>query len=216
MWGTQIASNMNFPAPLAVIGFLAACGGSFAALAAAAVALFIGKPRFARLMAIAVGAGALGRFGLLAGFSLASKAKTLARGREKYFCEIDCHLAYSVTDVKTESNATTIRYKVTLRTRFDETTISPTRSKEALLSPSPREVRLLDDNGREFAPVDVAGTPLSTPLKPADSYTSEIQFEIPKDAAGMRLLVQTKPQWPDRLVIGEESSFWHQKAYLAL
>lgn len=31
-------------------------------------------------------------------FSLASHEKVLARGAEKHFCEIDCHLAYSVTD----------------------------------------------------------------------------------------------------------------------
>jgi len=34
----HIASNMNFPAPLAVLAFLAACAGMFLALASAGIA----------------------------------------------------------------------------------------------------------------------------------------------------------------------------------
>lgn len=43
------ASNMNFPAPVAVLGFLAACGGLFLALASGFIFWFARKPKFARV-----------------------------------------------------------------------------------------------------------------------------------------------------------------------
>jgi hypothetical protein len=216
MWNMHLASNMNFPAPLAALGFLAACGGTVLSLGAAAVAAFIGKPRFARWMLMGIGAGAISYTGMLAGFSLASRPRMLARGQEKYFCEIDCHLAYSVVDVKAEPGTESWRYVITLRTRFDQTTISPSRPKDAPLVPSPREVRLVDGQGREFAPVDVSGVPLFTPLKPADSYATQIQFEAPQNASQLRLLLRSAPQWPNHFVIGDENSLWHKKTYFAL
>jgi len=128
---------MNFPPPAAVLGFLAACGGTFVAAAAALVAGFIRKPRIAAAMALLVAAGAVVYFSLLFGLSLVSRDNLVPRGQEKYFCEIDCHLAYSVVEVKTESAAATTRYVVTLRTRFDETTISSRRPKGCHSHPKP-------------------------------------------------------------------------------
>jgi hypothetical protein len=55
-----------------------------------------------------------------------------------------------------------------------------------------------------------------TPLKPGESYTTQVDFRIPKDAGGLRLLLNTIPQWPDRLVIGDENSWGHEKTYFAL
>jgi hypothetical protein len=213
MWNAHIASNMNFPAPLAVLGFLAAIGGLFLALASALVFWFARKPKFARIAALAIAAGAVVYCALLFGFSAGSHEAVLTHGQEKYFCEIDCHLAYSVLDVRPQPDG---RFVVTLRTRFDETTTSPNRPKDAPLTPSPRDVRLIDSTGREFAPVSTAGTPLLTPLKPSDSYTTQLEFNLPKDATGLRLLIHTTPQWPDRLVIGDENSLLHKKTYFAL
>jgi len=207
------ASNMNFPAPLAVLGFLAAAFGLVVGTAAALIFWFSRKPRFARAIATAVASGALLYIALLVGFSVASRTTTLARGQEKYFCEIDCHLAYSISDVQAQPDG---HYLVTLRTRFDESTTSPGRPKDAPLTPSPREVHLLDSTGREYAPDQVQGTPLMTPLKPADSYSTQLQFSIPKNATGVRLLINTTPGWPDHLVIGDENSWLHKKTYLAL
>jgi len=207
-----MATNMNFPAPLAVLGFLGACGGLFVALASILIFLFARKPRFARVAGYALGVGAVVYCGLLFGFSAASHATTLARGQEKYFCEIDCHLAYSIVDVKTQAG----RFVVTLRTRFDETTISPQRRKDAMLTPSPREVRLVDAAGHEHAPVAIEGTPLLTPLKPGDSYTTGLAFDVGKGATGLRLLLNTTPGWPDHIVIGDENSWLHKKTYFGL
>jgi hypothetical protein len=210
---SHFASNMNFPAPLAVMGFLAACAGLFVALAAALIFWFARKPKFARTAALAIAGGAVLYLGLLLGYSAGSHETVLTRGQEKYFCEIDCHLAYSVTGMMAQPDGHLI---ITLRTRFDETTTSPNRPKDAPLTPSPREVRLIDSTGREYAPLATQGTPLLTPLKPADSYTTELEFQLPKDATGLRLLLSTTPAWPDHVVIGDENSFLHKKTYFAL
>lgn len=214
--GVTMASNMNFPAPLAVLGFLGACGGLLLAIAALVIFWLARKRKFARNAAVVIGAGAVTYFALLIGFSVSSRTNILSRGQEKYFCEIDCHLAYSVVDVKTKAAADSNDYLVTLRTRFDETTISPSRPKDALLSPSPREVKLIDNAGRQYAAVSSSGTSLMRPLRPAESYTTELEFRIPKDAAGLRLLLNTIPAWPDHLVIGDENSWMHKKTYFAL
>jgi hypothetical protein len=214
--GDSIASNINFPAPLAVVGFLAACTGLFVAGAAVLIFWFARKPKLARGTALMLAFGTTIYLGLLLGFSAASRSKTLARGQEKYFCEIDCHLAYSIADVKTQADGDWNRYVITLRTRFDETTTSPSRPKDATLTPSPREVWLIDSLGREYAAVPRGGASLMTPLKPGEAYTTELEVRVPKDANGLRLLLNTTPAWPDHVVIGDENSWLHKKTYFAL
>lgn len=209
-------SNLNFPAPLAVVGFLAACGGAVVALAGAGIFWFARKPKFARASGAVLGIGAVVYFGLLLGFSEASRDTALSLGQEKYFCEIDCHLAYAVMNVKRQSNGESQDYIVTLRTRFDEKTISPQRPKDAPLVPSAREVRVIDGMGHAYQPVSSAGASLMTPLRPGESYKTEFDFRIPKDASGLRLLINTVPAWPDRLVIGDENSWLHKKTYFGL
>ncbi len=211
-----IASNMNFPAPFAVVGFLTACVGLFLALAAVFIFWFARKPKFARTAAYAIVAGALCYAALLLGFSAASRATTLTRGQEKYFCEIDCHLAYSIVEVNTHPDGPSTRYLITLRTRFDETTTSPSRPKDVPLTPSAREVLLVDASGRQYPPVTAQGAPLLTPLTPATSYTTQLEFKVPSDATGLKLLLRTTPAWPDHFVIGNENSLLHQKTYFAL
>jgi len=215
-----VNSNVNFPAPVSVLGFLAACGGIFLSGVAILVACSIHKLKFARLLAALVGVAAIVYFALLFGFSLISQQKILARGQEKYFCEIDCHLAYSVIDIKTIDIKTAptgemLRYTVTLQTRFDETTISSRRPLDATLTPNPREIRLLDGQGREYGVSEIGGIPLETPLKPGGSYTTQLQFTLPKDASNLRLLL-TAAGWQQRLLIGEENSWLHKKTYFAL
>ncbi len=212
----QLASNLNFPAPLAVLGFLAAAGGLIVGTAAILIFWFARKPKIARGIAIAAMCCASAYVTLLIGFSAASHSRTLAHGKEKYFCEIDCHLAYSVVDVRETAANSAIDYVVKLRTRFDETTIGPNRPKDAPLTPSPREVRLIDSLGRIYSPLSSSGTSLMTPLRPSESYITELEFRVPGDAKGLELLVNTTPAWPDKFVIGDENSLWHKKTYFAL
>jgi hypothetical protein len=199
-----------------VVGFLAACGGLFVAAAAVVIFWFAHKPKFARVAGTAFGIGGVLYFGLLLGFSTSSHDLALALGQEKYFCEIDCHLAYAVVDVKSQPRGDSKDYVVTLRTRFDETTISAQRPKDAPLVPSPREVRVIDSSGRAYEPASTAGASLITPLRPGDSYNTAMEFRIPKDAHGLHLLIQTIPAWPDRVLIGDENSWLHKKTYFAL
>ncbi len=210
------ASNINFPAALGALGFLGACAGLLVGIVAAVIFWLAHKPKFARIVGLAAGVGAVVYVALLVGFSLGSRETTLAHGQEKYFCEIDCHLAYSVTDVRTQAEGASNDYVVTLRTRFDETTTSPSRPKDAPLTPSPREVWVVDAAGREYPPAANAGASLMTPLRPAESYTTQFEFRIPKDAGGLRLLVRTTPAWPDHLVVGDENSWMHKRTYFAL
>ena len=213
---TGPASNMNFPAPLGVVGFLAASIGLFVAIAAVLIFWFARKPKLARLTALVIATGAVVYFGLLLGVSATSQETLLARGQEKYFCEIDCHLAYAVLEVKAKSEPGLSDYIVTLRTRFDETTTSPDRPKDAPLTPSPREAQLIDESGYQYPVVSTTGASLMTPLTPAASYTTLLEFKVPMNARGLRLLIETTPAWPDHFVIGDENSLGHKKTYFAL
>jgi hypothetical protein len=168
----------------------------------------------------------------LAAFSISSREYTLNPGQEKYFCEIDCHLAYSVPAVEVAAQINDVRargtfYIVTLKTRFDETTISPRRG-DGPLQPSPRQIALLDDAGRAI-PISPeaeqalrntssAGAPLDTPLRPGESCTTRIAFDVPPTTQRPRLLVASpsSPSWLGSLIIGEEDSFLHKKTLLAL
>lgn len=171
----------------------------------------------------------------LVGASTVSRNYNLAPGQEKYFCEIDCHIAYSVVGVEKsktlgvgteQKTAAGNFYVVNLRTRFDEKTISPTRG-DAPLQPSPRLITLLDDQGREYSISDagqqaledsLAGhwTPMDQPLRPGQSYTTGLVFDLPADARGLKLLIASpsNPSWIGRIIIGDEDSILHKKVYL--
>jgi hypothetical protein len=90
-------------APIVVLLFLGAVfttGASF-------LILLYGAARRSRLYIRAGGAAALVVVAcyalLLCGVSLASSEKVLPAGGWKYFCELDCHIGYSVSGVQTAS-----------------------------------------------------------------------------------------------------------------
>jgi hypothetical protein len=165
--------------------------------------------------------------------SLASSEKVLRTGEKKYFCEVDCHLAYSVTSVQTaktlgsgekQATAEGMFYVVTLRTYFDEETTSANRGN-GLLHPNLRMLRVLDDGGQEYAPslegikaLDVPAAkmvPLDQSLRPGDTYETTFVFDLPGDAKNLRLWL-TDPELVNWLLIGHENSFFHKKVYFAL
>jgi hypothetical protein len=145
---------------------------------------------------------------LLFGASLRSEERVLAQGEQKYFCEVDCHLAYSVESVRTapvlgagerQARANGLFYVVTLKTWFDGRTISGRRPKDLLLFPNLRWTAVVDSQGRRYATslvgmraLDVpAGNnvPLTQSLLPGESYETVLVFDLPPDAAGARLLL---------------------------
>jgi hypothetical protein len=172
-------------------------------------------------------------FFLLGAVSLASSEKTLPPGGSKYFCEIDCHIAYSVSGVRT---AATLGPEmsplaahgqfviVRLKSWFDENSISPQRG-DGPLTPNRRGITLVDGSGNRYsissageaalARFDASSTPLTSPLRPGQSYTTDFVFDVPKDARGLRLLL-TEDDPETVLVIGHENSLLHKKIYLGL
>lgn len=224
-------TNVNFPAPLGVVAFLGACFVLAALAVAATYALFFRRYGRARMwLTLMAGAASL-YFCVLLVYSLASGGRVLARGEEKHFCEVDCHLAYSVAGVRRAKTLgsgealATARGEflvVTLKTRFDETTVSANRG-EGELRPNPRAVTVYDAEGRAYAPSEegqralagAGGTPIDAPLRPGESYTTELVFDLPADARDPRLLVN-ESDLPTRFIIGHENSPLHKKTEFEL
>jgi hypothetical protein len=204
----------NFPAPLQVVAFL---GSAMLAgvLVLATIYGFLRQKAWAKKTLLVLAGGAVIYFGFLSWFSAVSRDVTLARGSEKYFCEIDCHLAYSIVEVKPVADGPSQELAVTVRTRFDENTISPRRSKEAPLTPNAREVVLVDTAGRRYLPIATVGTPLENELVPGKAYVTTLVFGVTDVSPGTRLLI-TSPSGPVALLIGNEMSLGHKKTYLAL
>jgi hypothetical protein len=204
----------NLPAVLQVLSFLAA-----AMLAGVLVLVslygFARKKSWAK-MTVALLTGEVGLYLLLlAGFSIFSHQRILTRGEEKYFCEMDCHLACSIADAQWTVEGPERKLEVTVRTRFDANTISPRRPKDAALSPNPRNVVLLDGAGHAWIPSKIEGTPLTQELIPGESYTTRLIFPVTQEASGFRLSI-TSEGGPLPLLIGNEMSVGHKKTYLGL
>ncbi len=220
-------------APVVVLLFL----GTLLLIGLSFLVLFYGAVRrsafFARLGAGTVFTVTAGYLLLLSGVSFASSEEVLPPGSWKYFCEIDCHLAYSMLNAQTaaalgpEMQQISAHGKfliVRVKTWFDERTISAHRGNGPL-TPNPRKVLVVDDTGRNFAPsaegeaafarVSGASTPLTQPLRPGESYTTDLVFDVPKDARGLRLLI-TEDFPATHFVIGHENSLLHKKIYLGM
>jgi hypothetical protein len=188
---------------------------------------------FAKLGGGAILAIAAGYFLLLAGVSFASSEEVLPAGGWKYFCEIDCHIAYSVAGVQTTAALGPEMQQVSahgefvvvrVKTWFDERSISAHRGNGPL-TPNGRKIFLVDEAGQRFAPSPEGqtflarltnnSTPLTQSLRPGESYTTDLVFDVPRDAHKLRLLI-TEDDPETRLVIGHENSLLHKKIYCAV
>lgn len=226
-------TNVNLFAP---IGVMALLGTGFLFFVAALVliqSLIVRKRRrakFVLLVALVVAGAYLGAILVV---SLASHEKVLARGEEKHFCEIDCHLAYSIANTRqskalgnppNQPTAQGTYTVVTIKTRFDETTISPRRG-DGLLYPNSRVSTLFDERGNKYSPSTAGqrafdashsgGTPFVTPLRPGESYTTEVVFDLPAEVKAPTLLIN-EGEWQTHLVIGHENSPLHRKTRFQL
>ena len=145
--------------------------------------------------------------------SISSRSRVLAVGEEKHICEVDCHLAYSVAATKSEAlPGGMVRQTVTVKVRFDEQTISSRRPKDATLTPNSRYVALVDDAGHRY-PGSTDG--LKRKLIPGESYTTDIVFNVPADAKGLRLVLRNNDP-ETTFIIGHENSLLHRKTTFAL
>ena len=216
-------TNVNLAAPIGVLAFL---GTGLLILVAALTlvgSLVARRFRFAKFVLIAMLAIAGVYLGATLAFSLAGREKVLARGEEKHFCEIDCHLAYSIANVRqtrtlgdapTQSSARGIYTIVTIKTRFDETTIASWRGN-GLLYPNSRVLTLFDERGNKYATTSQSGSPLTAPLRPGESYATEAVFDLPADVKSATLLIN-EGEWETHFVIGHENSFLHGKTRFQL
>lgn len=221
-------TNVNLAAPLGVLLLLATGCLFFFGCLALIVSVFSKRFRLARLCLIGLaGIVAIYLGGMLV-FSLASSEQVLARGQEKYFCEIDCHLAYSIIDIRdtktlgeaaNQLTATGTFRVVTVQTRFDETTISPRRGNEQLY-PNPRDLIVVSEAGKKYFPSlpgqralersGAAGTAITSPLPPGESYKTSFVFDLPADVRNPTLLIH-EDDVVTFLIIGHENSLLHKK-----
>jgi len=171
----------------------------------------------------------IGYVALLFAVALLSRDTTVPPGNSKYFCEADCHIAYSiesVTEASTlgpETKPITAQGRfviVRLKTWFDEHSIAPFRGNFPL-TPNPRVVQLVDDSGRYYlarpqvaAELRLASAPLSQPLRPGESYATTFVFDLPANARNPRLLIADMDP-VSRLLIDHENSLLHGKIYLS-
>lgn len=198
-------------------GFLLVCSAVGAGVAFAARRAVLARGIAAAGLAVAVVYATL-----LAGASVLSRDRTLRPGERKYFCEMDCHIAYDVTAVAAVEAGTRA---VTLRTWFDPSTIAPFRG-DGPLSPGPRDVYVVDEAGRRYAPspeateawekAHGASTPLGRELRPGESYTTTLVFELPPGMRAPRLFVGDPAGGVERVLIGHENSPMHGRVYFAL
>ncbi len=221
---------MPAAAPVVVLAFIGT--GALLALALISLGWLLLTRRFGPMRLVLIPTVTLTAMytGAMGASSLLSRDRLLEPGEEKYFCELDCHLAYSVTNVE---NATTLGtdqervtptgqfWIVTVRTRFDENTISSRRPRSAPLTPGSRQVRLVGFDGRSWAPSYIApdllggSTPFTTPLRPGESYETRLVFDVPAEMSEARLLL-TDAFPESSVLIGHERSPGHGKVYFAL
>jgi hypothetical protein len=228
-----MAEFMPHFAPIVVLFFL---GTIFTMGICLLVLLYAAARRsafFAKLGGAAILAIAAVYSLLLTGVSFASSEEILPAGGWKYFCEIDCHIAYSLIGAQTAAALGPEMQQVAaqgefvvvrVKSWFDQSTISAHRGNGAL-TPNARKVFLLDDAGRRFTPsrqgqvafthLTASSTPLTQPLRPGESYVTDLVFDVPRDAKKLRFLI-TEDDPETRLVIGHENSFLHKKIYFAV
>jgi len=222
-------------APGAYLGFLAAVGGLACGTLVLALLWLLRKPEWARRLSLLMATGAGAYALLLLAFSLFTPEKTLALHEEKHFCEIDCHSAYSVESVAAsrklgsgpqQRTAQGLFYVVTLRARFDETTISSHRGNGPL-RPNSRYAYVIDDAGNrcwpsleglaalESAQGHRAPELLQMFRYPGDSYATTLVFDLPATVRNPRLLL-ANGDLETMLMIGHENSLLHKKTYFRL
>jgi hypothetical protein len=211
--------------------------GTILLIGASFLVLFYGAIRrssfFAKLGAGATIATAAGYLIFLTSVSVASSEKVLPPGGWKAFCDIDCHIWYSVAGMQVatalgpemqQTAANGHFVFVRLKTWFNENTISLHRGNRPLV-PGPRRVLLVDGSGRSFdisskgqsalAAMGGSSTPLDQALRPGESFTSDFVFDVPTDAHGLRLLIADDDP-ATCFVIGHENSLLHKKIFFGV
>jgi hypothetical protein len=221
--------NVSLDAHLAALLFLGAAFLLLMLMLAALVLYFFRRP-WVRYSLSAAAVLVIAYCGMLLAFSAFSHGRTLAPGEEKYFCELDCHLAYSVQNVERvkqigDTVANGEFYVVTVRGRFDETTTAPLRPRDVPVTPNPLSFALVDGHGgaigvsalgqKAWEATHGASPSLLQPLRPGESTQATIIFDAAPAMHDPRLLASFGV-FPTQLLIGDDNSLLHKKTYVAL
>lgn len=222
--------------PNAMIVAFVFLGAALLTAAGSAGALFgVLSKRYRFAVGSAVVAAAVGGAYTLvwAGGIVSMPERVLAPGEAKYFCEIDCHLAYSIARVERMTSlgagapppSSGSFLVVTVKTWFDPSTISPRRPLDVALRPNPRDVFLRTGDGTRYRPLSSgaaalaaagrANTPMTEPLRPGESYETILVFDTPSGASEPRLFVGTSPA-ESAFLIGHESAPFARRAWFSL
>jgi hypothetical protein len=212
-----VNTNVNLAASVGALVLLSTAFLFLVATIALVQSLVVRKRTRAKVMVLVMLIMAGSYLAAILIFSLSSHETVLVRGQEKHFCELDCHLAYSIVATRQAtqldgSNRPMAQGSftiITVKTRFDESMISSARG-DGLLYPNGRVLTLIDDSGKSYLPVIQTGTPMTSPLRPGESYMTEVAFDLPANAKPTTLLVN-EGAWDTRFVIGHENSPLHKK-----
>lgn len=169
----------------------------------AAVIALIGAGRGNRRLFLRAGVASLvigAAYGaLIIGVALTAPEKYLKTGEEKYICELDCHLAYSIASVHRRGDSLMVRLNV----RFAEESISSRRAVGAPLYPGARTVSLRGGDGTRYRPISLGD--LSRTLRPGESYQTDLVFAVPRGASGLVLYV-TDADPTKMLLVGSDNA----------
>lgn len=221
-------TNGNFEAHMAALCFLGTLG-LIVVLAVATVVLFFTRRAWARYSLLAIAVLLAGYAAILSFFSFASFDRIVKRGDEKFYCGMDCHIAYSIQGVERtktmgDTTANGEFYVITVRSHFDERTIAPWRG-DSPLRPDPPTLTLVDGSGLSYS-VSEAGQKawdaahpqqhsLADGLRPGESYETTWVFDVPTAAQSLRMFAGWSG-FPSYVLIGDEASPGHAKTYFAL
>jgi hypothetical protein len=225
-------TNVNLSAPIGALAFLGTAFLIFVAVILLIHSLIARKQGRLKVVIVAMLLVVSAYVGAMLVMSFVSSERVLTRGQEKHFCEIDCHLAYSVVNTRqsetlgsapNQSTARGLFTVVTIKTRFDETTIASWRGSSQLY-PNSRVFTLIDERGNKYSPsiegqraldASSSGSPITTPLRPGESYTTDIAFDLPPDVKTATLLIN-EGEWNTYFLIGHENSPLHKKTRFQL
>jgi hypothetical protein len=220
-------SNGNFESHLAALCFLGTVGLTVV-LVIATVIFFFTRRWWTKYTLGAIAVLLAGYAAVLGFFSWASYDRTAKRGDEKFFCALDCHIAYSVQSVERVKAIGDVAAQgefvvVTVRSHFDERTIAPWRGNGAL-TPDPPTFELISGArpygvseagqrawAREHPPAHV----LTDPLRPGESYVTTWVFDVSAGDSSLRMFAGWHG-FPSYVLIGDEASLGHGRVYFAL
>jgi hypothetical protein len=205
-----VSPYLRIAGVLVFLGALATMVGGGGLLAYAATSR---QWAFVRRVAAAMGIVLWLYLGSFAVFAWLGAGRSLAMSEEKFFCAVDCDLAFSVLALAKQPVAAdgTRVWQVTIRAR--------SAAARATQRPAGARVFVRDVDGRTYA-ADPAATrsfdpgvdpadPFAFDLGPGEARVVHLAFRLPASIPWPELVV-TEGGWPGRLVPGDENAPLHR------